>query len=381
MTSTKIARRQRDAGMVAAAAREHAAEAAERVEPLLARVAAEGEAFGLQRLQEALGLLLDDARRALEVADGAHIEEERDDIAARERRDRAAATLHQRLVGVRAACDRVYGPGADTRLLGLRGRTARHPEELRLQARRVIHRLRDPEAPLPPPPALALAPDPSSWAAHLEGPLTDLETALRRVHRDRRARETTLCAKHEAIRRFDRTQSAVTSLLAALYRLAELDAFEERLRPRRGRPRSRSSEAARSAAGRDGIATIAAEGGPPDHRESFRAAADEPAGEPEPSAAAAGGPGAVAAFPATAAYSSCDFSGTSSPVAHEGSGFFEPSATAARSAGDGSGATGAAAPQRRGSETRTGRHWTRTTARSGRVLMRRVKELEPSVRC
>jgi hypothetical protein len=42
----------------------HAAEAAGRVEALLARVAPVGEPFGLQRLQEALGLLVHDASGA-----------------------------------------------------------------------------------------------------------------------------------------------------------------------------------------------------------------------------------------------------------------------------------------------------------------------------
>lgn len=328
MTSTAIARRQRDAGMVAAAAREHAGEAAERVEPLLARVAPDGAPFALQRVQEALGLLLDDARGALEAADGAHREEERDDFEARERRDHTAAELHERLVGVRAACDAVYGPGASARLLGLRGRTARRPEELRLEARRVIDRLRSAEAPLPPPRALGLTSGPAAWAAHLEGPLAALEAALRRVHRDRRERETTLVAKHEAIRRFDRTQSAVTGLLAALYRLAELEVFEERLRPKRGRPRRKGVEAAREAAGMGVMASVAAEDGRRDRREPVRAVGDERARELEPLAAAADGQGAVAAFPATAARSSIDLSGPSALVADEGKGFFGPSATA-----------------------------------------------------
>jgi hypothetical protein len=337
MTSTAIARRQRDAGMVAAAAREHAAEAAERVEALLAAVAPDGELFALDRLQEALGLLLDDTSGALAAADGALVEEERDDVAARERRDRAAGALHERLVCVRAACDSVYGPGAGRRVLGLRARTPRHPKALRLEAWRVIDRLRDAGKPLPAPPMAALAPDPASWAAHLEEPLADLEAALRQVRLDRRARESTLLARRRALRRVDRTQSAVTTLLAGLYRLADLDRYEERLRPRRGRPRRNGVEAAREGA-RSGVVALmaaaredaspqerprAAAGGglaPRERSEAeangrstprgpSRAVADVPSAELEAPAAAAGGSRAAAPPPATAASTSSGLPG------------------------------------------------------------------------
>jgi hypothetical protein len=367
MTSTAMARRQREAGMTAAAARQHAAEAAERLEPLLARVAPGGEPFALRRLQEALGLLLDDARRALEGADDAHREEERDDIDPRERRDRAAAELHRRLVQVRAACDSVYGPGAAVRVLGLRGRTARHPQALRLEARRVVDRLRDAGKPLPVPAGLAPRPDPEAWAAHLDEPLAELEALLRRVHRDRRARESTLVARHHALRRFDRTRSAVTGLLAALYRLADLDEYEERLRPRRGRPRKKGVEAAAGVAEADAAAGVAvsgdglaaggasaaaedgpmaarerqgaAAGGRSSPRESSAAAEDEASSPREPSSAAADGPragfeapagavddpGDAAAASATAAAHPIDASAPPTPVAHEWIGFSEPS--------------------------------------------------------
>jgi hypothetical protein len=370
MTTTAMARRRREAGMVAAAARVHAAEAAGRVEALLAQVAPGGEPFGLQRLQEALGSLVDETCRALEVADDAHLEEERNHLDPRERRDRATAELHRRLVAVRAACESVYGPGSVVRVLGLRGRTARHLQELRLQARRVIDRLRDAERPLPAPSGLGLAPDAELWASELEPFLADLEAALHRVHRDRRARESTLVARHEALARFDRTQSAVRSALAALYRLANLDHYEERLRPKRRRPR-RGLDAAREAAEADAMAFVAAEErrpspavpraaaerGPspqevprvaaesrassPDEpssaaeialstpREPLRAVADGQPSDCAPPAALASGSGDTETPPAIVALDPSDFSAPPTPLADDPIAVFAPSATSA----------------------------------------------------
>lgn len=140
MTSTAMARRQREGGTLAEAAR---------LELLLERVAPGGRGLDLRRLREALGLLVDEARWALEAADDAHREEEREGIGPRERHDGAAGELHRRLVAIRTACESVYGPGGATRCSG----SAAAPRVVRRSC------LRGAERPLPSPAGLAPRPD------------------------------------------------------------------------------------------------------------------------------------------------------------------------------------------------------------------------------
>jgi hypothetical protein len=236
MASRQVTRRQAVAGAVEAAANEHAVEVAQRVERRLAELRGSvGAGLDLGRLQEALGELLAADRRALEAADAAHIEELRGDAETRERRDAATARLHEHLSRLRATVAALYGAGADARLFALRGRTGRNPEVLRRQAARVLARLRDVERPLPAPRTEWLKADPSTWAAELAPALAELEAALGAVHADRRRAEATHRAKQEALDRYDRTYTAVTGCLASLYHLADLDTYEERLRPRAAR--------------------------------------------------------------------------------------------------------------------------------------------------
>lgn len=227
MASQAVVRRQVKAAGVVAAAREHAGEVARR---LASRADAEGIDF--LALQLAFARALEADREALEAADAAQIAELREEAAARERRDRAWAALHGSLSAVRATVEALWGAGAGARLFGVRGRTSRVPEVLRRQARMVIDRLRDEENPLPRPGA-AVAVDAGAWAAALEPELAELEATMVAVARGRRRGERTLRAKQEARASFDRTYGAVVRLLGGLYRLARLDAYEERLRPRR----------------------------------------------------------------------------------------------------------------------------------------------------
>lgn len=260
MESRQVTRRQKVAGAVEAAANEHAAEVAQRVERRLVELpGAVGAGLDLGRLQEALGELLARDRRALEAADAAHVEELRGDIETRERRDLAAARLHELVSRLRTSVAALYGAGADARLFALRGRTGRNPELLRRQAAAVLARLRDAERPLPPPPASWLHADPSAWAAELAPALAELEAAHAAVHADRRRAEATRRARQEALDRYDRTYTAVAGCLASLYHLADLDAYEDRLRPR-ARRTGRAGQAGGGRETRAAAGATAAEG-------------------------------------------------------------------------------------------------------------------------
>lgn len=232
MASRIVTRRQTTAGAVEAAAATHAAEVAAVLAPRLAEAAGEGEApMDVLALQNRLGAVLRSHRQALEAADSAHIEELRDDIGPRDRRDAAVASLHDRVSRVRGTVETVFGAGASNRLFAIRGLTSRNPEVLRRQAERILARLRDESKPLPAPEVSWLAVDPAAWAAEIEPAHTELVTALREVYADRRRAETTFRLKQEALAAHNRAYVAVTSILSGLYRLAGLDAYEQRLRP------------------------------------------------------------------------------------------------------------------------------------------------------
>jgi hypothetical protein len=232
MASKTVIRRQGTAGLVEAAAAQHAAEVAER---LHARAAAligdEAAAFDWVALQTLLARMLEADREALEAADSAHIEELRDDIAPRERRDAAIEALHERVSRVRGIVEIVFGPGSSLKLFAVKGLTWRNPEVLRRQAGQVLSRLRDASRPLPEPRSTWMVSDPAAWAAEIESALAELVDALREVYADRRRAESTFRLKRRALDSHNRTYAAVTSVLSGFYRLAELDEYDERLRP------------------------------------------------------------------------------------------------------------------------------------------------------
>lgn len=213
MASRIVTRRQTTAGAVEAAAATHAAEVAAVLAPRLAEAAGEGEApMDVLALQNRLGAVLRSHRQALEAADSAHIEELRDDIGPRDRRDAAVASLHDRVSRVRGTVETVFGAGASNRLFAIRGLTSRNPEVLRRQAERILARLRDESKPLPAPEVSWLAVDPAAWAAEIEPAHTELVTALREVYADRRRAETTFRLKQEALAAHNRAYVAVTSI-------------------------------------------------------------------------------------------------------------------------------------------------------------------------
>jgi hypothetical protein len=231
MPSRTVTRKQGTASLVEAAAVTHAAEVAER---LTGRLGAAGEGeppLDLVALQNRLGSVLQAEREAMEGADSAHIEELRDDIVPRERRDAAVGALHDRVSRVRGTVETVFGAGASNRLFAIQGLTSRNPEVLRRQAERIVVRLRDESKPLPQPDVTWLAVDPAAWAAEIEPAHAELVAALRAVYADRRRAETTFRLKQEALDAHNRTYAAVTSILSGLYRLAGFDAYEQRLRP------------------------------------------------------------------------------------------------------------------------------------------------------
>jgi hypothetical protein len=232
MASKIVTRRQTTASAVEAAAATHAAEVSAALATQLDDLATEGEApIDLEALQLRLGRVLQFQRQAMEAADSAHIEELRDDIGPRERRDAAVAALHDRVSRVRGTVETVFGTGASLKLFAIRGLTSRNPEVLRRQAEHIMDRLRDESKPLPEPDVTWLAVDPAAWLGEIEPAHAELVAALRDVYADRRRAEVTFRLKQEALDTHNRTYVAVTSILSGLYRLAGLDAYEQRLRP------------------------------------------------------------------------------------------------------------------------------------------------------
>lgn len=227
MASKTVTRIQATAKAVEAAAATHADEVMSRLAPLLTP---DGPT-DLATLQRRLGEILQDERQALQAADAAHIEEQRDDIRPRKRRDAAVAVLHDRVSRARGAVEMTFGAGASNELFAIKGLTSHNPEDLLRQAEQILTRLRD-DPPLSPEPGLeGVALDPQAWVTVLEPAHAELVAALAEVHADRRRAERTFRLKHEALARHNTIYSAVTAVLGGLYRLAGLEVYEERLRP------------------------------------------------------------------------------------------------------------------------------------------------------
>ena len=187
MASRTVTRKQTTAGSVEAAAAEHAVEAAEKVAARLGIVVEEGtSAVDFVALQSFFARALQADREAMEAADSAHIEELRDDIEPRERRDAAVGALYERVSEVRATVETIIGAGASRKLFAIEGLTSRNPEVLRRQAERILERLRDESKPLPEPVARGVVVEPEVWAAEIEPALAELVAALRAVYADRR---------------------------------------------------------------------------------------------------------------------------------------------------------------------------------------------------
>jgi len=232
-----VTRRQTSARNVCSAIARHTEKTQEAFAGVLGPFLKEGDSVpDLIPLQHMLEQVLEQLRRDLVASDETHLLELQEHRAARARRDTASAALAERLVQLRKAMTGVFGDLAADGYKGIGGAMIRNPEILARKARRVLERLQSGTPEMPPPRVPGFTVDPQPWAGLLEGPLRELEEALKEVADDRRDSEGTLVAKHEALEAYDRAFQKVAQLQESLFRFADLKGLAERVRPSSRRP-------------------------------------------------------------------------------------------------------------------------------------------------
>lgn len=244
MPSKMVMKRQKSAADVEEAILSHSQEAQNAVTAFFTPYLGEGEAPpDVTQLQELCSRLLERHRKEIVEADEAHLAETRDDPLPRIRRDAAAAALVERLTLIRDNVGVIVGPVEGAALLGIDGPMDRDPVVLARKTRRALDVIQAEDLEMPPSRLEGIVVDPRPWVAGLEGPLQELESALKEVTRSRRTSESTLIAKQEALEEYDRVFLRVARLQEALFRVAGLDRLADRVRPSKRRPGQTVNEA------------------------------------------------------------------------------------------------------------------------------------------
>lgn len=237
MPSKGVLDRQRIGNSIVAAARTHAAQVGERLEEILSPFLLEGETFTPTTFQLVLARTLEDRLQKLVAADNAHLLELDDDQDPRIRRDEAAQTLYDTVVGIRETLNAAFSaPRTDT-LLGIKGKTPADPLKLLGHAQDLLDRLREPTIVVPEQRFGAVQIDLSRLADELQPALDELAEALSDVTREQRETEITLGEKTTALEAFDAIVGGVARALIGFDEMTDHPDFAKKIRlnlPQRG---------------------------------------------------------------------------------------------------------------------------------------------------
>ena len=173
-------------------------------------------------------------REAMVIADGDHRAQCESVSFMLGVRNRAAETLHHRLIRLRSFLEGVYGRDG-ARAFGFAGRTPRpqESEALVTQARETLDVLRLPEQTRPPSDPPGFRPDFSAVIPELEGEIDTLRRCLRETAGARHDRDATQLTKNEALAGFDEVYTCVVDLAADMARLAGEHELADCIKPRR----------------------------------------------------------------------------------------------------------------------------------------------------
>ncbi len=160
--------------------------------------------------------------------DDIHQQEAAQDWVPRDARDQAVEEAYKDMLAVRRYVAGVLDERAADSLLGLDGRTASQPVELRRQMRSAIRRLRNPDSHVPPPRIEGLEPDWEPAIRQLERGMASLDEALENIASESAAavqarlrRDAALAAHRDAV-------TSARFILRGLYTLAgQRDLTEE----------------------------------------------------------------------------------------------------------------------------------------------------------
>ena len=158
-------------------------------------------------------------------------------LTSRYRRDRDAAfeALSPHIVGLRDTFRGACGPEVFTEI-GFALRTPEQPGELFELAQHLTTRLGEPDLELPAARFKGIALDPAGVVEEMAPLVDDLGQALESVTREERRTEAMKIAKDEALDAYTRTFLWVAQSAEALFKLADLPAVAQRVRPSSRRP-------------------------------------------------------------------------------------------------------------------------------------------------
>ena len=232
MPTKTVINSQNQAALAYSAAYEFAGETTAALEPFLSSLLREEETLpDLELLQVLFGRWIERERADLIVADDQHAQELEKTREVREQRDITARRLYRKVLGARRVIEAIFGQGKGARIAGLRSGIPTEPVPLQRFARAAVNILSQPGFSLPEPEVAGASLDAAQTVADITPELTQLEDILQQLDPERRGDVKTLRAKNETLETHDQRVGALSRMLEALYELAGLKFYKERVRP------------------------------------------------------------------------------------------------------------------------------------------------------
>lgn len=179
---------------------------------------------------QAIAAVLQDNYENLEVQDREVATEVAQDRQKRETRDETAARLRQRLIALRTIIEADYGSAA-TAHLGMSGETPLVPDQLITYAQNVLRRLDDGFGNFKPLLPEITPPDFTPRTDAITQDITSLADAVAAVDQDVRETQDAQNLRNLALTQWTQNYVPVASIIENLYRLAQMPAHAERVRP------------------------------------------------------------------------------------------------------------------------------------------------------
>ena len=232
MISKMVTDRQKNANVLTAALKKHAARAGSRFSDLVRPYLQEGEEIpDLVFFQELLQRHLAAVHEDLVAVDDLHHQEQQDDQAVREARDLAVSDLTALLVRLRFIVKGVCGADSCGKVLDLEGAVPRDPVVLQRYARRVVERLESGSLGAQKSILEGVSIDVAPWIRLIEEPLGRLEEALGQLSDESRDTIESQLAKNAQMADYDRAYRSSARILENVFRFVGMDELAARVRP------------------------------------------------------------------------------------------------------------------------------------------------------